>query len=552
MWGEDNCNQLRLLQEDVDKFQVDIPEERLGSSSTFREAIAATRALGYRYLWIDSLCIIQDSASDWDFEARRMAIVYGNAVCNLAFLYPPTPTPTTLISRDPRTWSPCILRRPPPQHPHQPAITFSLITSSWKFEYLPSRTATHHPWLVQHHWPLFRRAWTFQEYLLSPRTLLLGAQNIMYHCSLHFYDELVGPLPSKHIVSDTRPRKQFAKDRGKSRYFPDNLERVGQAEGPSVPAMLGFMIDWHGVLNEYRGRRLKFAKDRVMAFAGIARACSNMGKLTYLAGLWVEMLPLCLLWCVQKKMDIILRTEYGLPRGTLKEEIWTDEKLEEVEQLAPSWSWFALPVYKYYEVGFLFGDDEVFLRAKSYAEPPLACWDDIYWAEGEGVGWEDGASVKEGRSNAFFDFSESYIQLTAYVLSVKINWPADIHKQMAGIRDTSPCQDDHELLCDPVFDYFPDKPRGRDSPPRNAIYAIVGEVQVVQPGGTKTIQRRLAGLMLVPSEHTGAWRRIGVWKLRINIIDVPVTKESITVVAERWREYTVLSSKWKMASLILV
>jgi hypothetical protein len=51
---------------------------------TFREAIDVTRAMGYEYLWIDSLCIIQDSADDWKKEARRMAIIYDNAIFTIA------------------------------------------------------------------------------------------------------------------------------------------------------------------------------------------------------------------------------------------------------------------------------------------------------------------------------------------------------------------------------------------------------------------------------------------------------------------------------------
>jgi hypothetical protein len=39
---------------------------------TFREAIFVAKTLGYRFLWIDCLCIIQDSLEDWKYEAGRM------------------------------------------------------------------------------------------------------------------------------------------------------------------------------------------------------------------------------------------------------------------------------------------------------------------------------------------------------------------------------------------------------------------------------------------------------------------------------------------------
>jgi hypothetical protein len=38
-------------------------------SQTFQDAIILTWRLGFRYIWIDSLCIIQDSAEDWQIES---------------------------------------------------------------------------------------------------------------------------------------------------------------------------------------------------------------------------------------------------------------------------------------------------------------------------------------------------------------------------------------------------------------------------------------------------------------------------------------------------
>ncbi|KAF7578386.1 hypothetical protein PtrM4_026260 [Pyrenophora tritici-repentis] len=50
---------------------------------TFRDAIEATIRLGFRYIWIDALCIIQDDVQNWKQGAASMAMVYRNAVCNL-------------------------------------------------------------------------------------------------------------------------------------------------------------------------------------------------------------------------------------------------------------------------------------------------------------------------------------------------------------------------------------------------------------------------------------------------------------------------------------
>jgi hypothetical protein len=53
-------------------------------NQTFKDAINVTRSLGLQFLWIDSLCIIQDSPSDWTRESAKMCSVYSNAISNIA------------------------------------------------------------------------------------------------------------------------------------------------------------------------------------------------------------------------------------------------------------------------------------------------------------------------------------------------------------------------------------------------------------------------------------------------------------------------------------
>jgi hypothetical protein len=51
---------------------------------TFQDAVNVTRILGIRYLWIDSLCILQDNDKDWEMESRRMEAIFANAFCTIA------------------------------------------------------------------------------------------------------------------------------------------------------------------------------------------------------------------------------------------------------------------------------------------------------------------------------------------------------------------------------------------------------------------------------------------------------------------------------------
>ena len=50
----------------------------------FREAIQIVKALGIRFIWIDSLCIVQDDPDDWQLEAARMSSIFENAEVTLA------------------------------------------------------------------------------------------------------------------------------------------------------------------------------------------------------------------------------------------------------------------------------------------------------------------------------------------------------------------------------------------------------------------------------------------------------------------------------------
>jgi hypothetical protein len=51
---------------------------------TFQDAVIITRSLGVKYLWIDSLCIIQDNMDNWNIEAARMKSVYAGCYTMIA------------------------------------------------------------------------------------------------------------------------------------------------------------------------------------------------------------------------------------------------------------------------------------------------------------------------------------------------------------------------------------------------------------------------------------------------------------------------------------
>lgn len=70
-WG--SLKTLKTTQANINEFKCGMRPSDL--PRTFRAAVRVTRGLGYEYLWIDSLCIVQDDPHDWKDEAPRMALV---------------------------------------------------------------------------------------------------------------------------------------------------------------------------------------------------------------------------------------------------------------------------------------------------------------------------------------------------------------------------------------------------------------------------------------------------------------------------------------------
>ena len=105
-WGADLPCTLRKT--NLDLFKNSIPFLEL--PQTFQDTTRAVKLFGIRYIWVDALCILQDSVSDWDLESSRTNSIYKYAVCTLAATWGKDSNARCFSSRDPRLVAPCKVR----------------------------------------------------------------------------------------------------------------------------------------------------------------------------------------------------------------------------------------------------------------------------------------------------------------------------------------------------------------------------------------------------------------------------------------------------------
>lgn len=129
---------------------------------TFRDAVATTRKLKIPYLWIDSLCIIQDSPSDWEKEAAKMATIYAGSVCTLSALGSVDSNGGFFrVAEKKRDF----------------VFRYDLNLGSQRIRVFPCEPNN---WGLAG--PLMKRAWTLQERELSNRILHFSEEELFWEC----------------------------------------------------------------------------------------------------------------------------------------------------------------------------------------------------------------------------------------------------------------------------------------------------------------------------------------------------------------------------------
>lgn len=153
-----------LITSNFKQYQESIPISQLPKH--FVDAIEITKALGLKYLWIDSLCILQDDKVDWRSESAKMDMVYLNAALTIA----------ACVSSDVDREASLDLLLPACRLslPMGKASEGSYINGTLRSTYA-SQSAIHDS-------PLGNRGWVLQEMVLSSRILHFTQDQAFWQC----------------------------------------------------------------------------------------------------------------------------------------------------------------------------------------------------------------------------------------------------------------------------------------------------------------------------------------------------------------------------------
>jgi hypothetical protein len=133
---------------------------------TFRDAVMVARSLSVRYIWVDRLCIVQDSKVDWERESVEMGRVYANSFCNIAASASTSPKGGLFRTRNPEDIRPgCVMGK---------FGTSERIICNVFDQGLIKRQVLNGP--------LYRRGWVFQERILAPRTIHFAEDQVFWEC----------------------------------------------------------------------------------------------------------------------------------------------------------------------------------------------------------------------------------------------------------------------------------------------------------------------------------------------------------------------------------
>jgi len=259
---------------------------------TFQDAARLTINLGENHIWIDALCIFQDSEADWTEEGARMCETYSHSVVNIMAADSSNGDGGLFRPRNPLVASACYVK------------------ASWK-DWETSNLICYDP----NHYNnvvtpsvLISRAWVVQERLLSRRNVIFTRDQVYWECRAYVASEA---FPDQ-VPEDSEWWKTWI------------LVGIGRGlKKQKVPQQ-----HWKDIVEKFTRCGLTNTSDKLVALSGLARDLSAASATnvdyeplgTYLAGLWRSQLCHQLLW--KRSVD--------------------GKTLRAPQYRAPTWSWASM------------------------------------------------------------------------------------------------------------------------------------------------------------------------------------------------------------------
>ncbi|KAF2096686.1 HET-domain-containing protein, partial [Rhizodiscina lignyota] len=221
-------------------------------SKTFQDAVTVTRKLGQRFLWIDSLCIIQNSAEDWAKESSYMGDIYLTAT----FTISAAGAVAGAIG--------CFMPRTPPL---MDPITIQYLSSNLQLEsiHIGLPRGSLHSGLDDG--PLQSRAWCLQERVLSRRNIHFCQNHIVWECQMTSIAE-----NGEHLDGAS----------GMEAYQLKLQDKIGTSSHLKDPLQSRF----RKIVQDYTHRGLTKPFDKFPAISGLAQKIHQETGDKYVAGLW--------------------------------------------------------------------------------------------------------------------------------------------------------------------------------------------------------------------------------------------------------------------------
>ncbi|KAH7139744.1 heterokaryon incompatibility protein-domain-containing protein, partial [Dactylonectria estremocensis] len=236
---------------------------------TFTDAIQVARSLQVRYIWIDSLCIIQDSAEDWLVESAQMQNVYRRSFLNISATGAGDSSGNGALFRH-RSLDAGWVAWTTERRKGQRFLVYD--REYWNDQLIDSE--------------LNRRAWVLQERMLAPRVLHSGDKQLFWECH-----ELEACESKRNMNLGPRIKP-----------------------GPPLDAKTDLAYElWAEIVSRYTPCSVTKESDKLVAISGIARQLSTTLQDEYLAGLWRSNLVECLSWIAQNPEGLSRPTVYRAP-----------------------------------------------------------------------------------------------------------------------------------------------------------------------------------------------------------------------------------------------